>query len=155
MNRTPDQSFWCRLGYSLQVLTHVRKTAFTSSKWNKLVSIKLGWQPKVLVRNLPLICSDYFGKLRNPASGLRCTFDQQLSPIYRLSPQYPCGSSLGSDRLYFCPRPWLKWTFTFSVSSKARWRLVSRRDWFYPGKNLCPTSLLSPRLNPDPWGYDR
>jgi len=32
-------------------------------------------------------------------------FDQQLSPIYLLSPKYPWGSSLGSDRVYFAPGP--------------------------------------------------
>lgn len=31
------------------------------------------------------------------------TFDRQLSTIDHLSPQYPCGSSLGSDRVYFAP----------------------------------------------------
>lgn len=52
-----------------------------------------------------LICADNFGKLRNPVCDLRYTFDRQLSPICHLSPQYPRGPPLGSDRVYFAPGP--------------------------------------------------
>lgn len=52
-----------------------------------------------------LICADYFGKLRNSACDLRCTFDQQLSLKCHLSPQYPRGPSHSSDRVYFAPGP--------------------------------------------------
>lgn len=52
-----------------------------------------------------LICADNFGQLRKPVCDLRYTVDRQLSPICHLSPQYPRGSPLGSDRVYFALGP--------------------------------------------------